>query len=93
MTTTRKIRGSDIEQTYSLYPTRARAAAACTARGWTMIELHDRSRLVGILGYDMIPHGQPLPIGAVVVPARGPLPDDEERRGEVAWRAFCGEVA
>lgn len=63
---TRNISGTNIKQTYTLHATPRAAERSQEQAGSTVIALLG-SRLDGILGYDAIPEGQPLPERAVIV--------------------------
>lgn len=67
---TRKIAGTNITQSYTLHATPRASAAHQEQRGSTVIALLG-SRLDGILGYDAIPEGQPLPERSVIVRKTG----------------------
>jgi len=79
----RRVRGTDIMQTYTLYPT-AQSARGDSQRGATIIALfaarRDEEVGVGAIGYDWIPRGQPLPERARIVadPRTGRLAGEQD---------------
>jgi hypothetical protein len=59
--------GTNITQEYCLYDTPQEANSNSEGCRWVMIAI----LFQGEIYYDMIPHGQPLPDNAVIVPSNG----------------------